>query len=290
MIKIPNHMIELEQRFAGYVAGKRIAIVARGESMVKLNGEFIDSHDIVVRVHSPGHGNWAPEHNQHFAWDPPPFVPEVSQPFVGKRTHIYYNNWANIKNTEFIDAAIQALKDENCKFLCFQSPYNILSDPGQKIYIHGKFPCRFINMELWSYMHKELGTTPLEGTIALVDILQYNPASVFVGGMECWQSAKFGGVRPDGGGYQPNKDFEFLFNLWKNNDNFTVNPEVEALFKIHFPADETDKSVKDVQRVDDQTSHEQIDDNHEEHEEIDRSYHGLPANPWNPKYLKKKKK
>lgn len=243
-----KHLIQLESEFAEFLDGKSVAIVARGPSMRTLDGKFIDSHDVVVRIHSCHFENWVPEAGLTPDWTPPPFVPEECQHAVGKRTDIYYNNFGQT-DIDWIDKTIKAFRDEGGRFLCCETAFNVFVDPWLKMHMQESISTRWPNLELWAWLCNRLGikrdyqaqlpsANPLEGTLALCDILQYNVKSVFVGGMTCWCDDANKGVRLDDDGnpnrYAPMKDFKFIFDLWTEHANFFVDSEMERLFEVKF--------------------------------------------------------
>ena len=85
----------LHVEFAEFLRGKRVAMVGKGVCPDIAQGEYIDSFDIVVRVHwpIPYHNDILPgdrsEDKPGIKWDPPPFMPPHWQHILGKRTDIF---------------------------------------------------------------------------------------------------------------------------------------------------------------------------------------------------------
>lgn len=119
---------EANARFSDYLCGRSVAIVGRANLDVEEQGKYIDSFDIVVRVHWPipyhagvGHNDRS-EDRTEIKWDPPPFVPAQWSSFVGKRTHVFYTSIVN-GGEHWCRDIVEAFVAEGGEFICCEIPW-----------------------------------------------------------------------------------------------------------------------------------------------------------------------
>ena len=234
IIDIKHKTDQLNREFGEFLNDKSVAILGRGMSIQSLSGKYIDSFDVVVRIHKPVPS--LPGNPDGLAWQPPPFVPTTWQSIVGKRTDIYYDNLGHPCGLDFIEQVIDAFKVEGGKFWCVESPYHYISRLDDKQFVAKHIDVRVPSLEFYDSVKFGLlgGASPLEGTLVVADILQYDIKCAFIAGMDCFcdednpprkESVRMGDRYVDKGA-----NFFFLRDLWKKHDNITVDKVMESLF------------------------------------------------------------
>lgn len=161
------------------IEGKTIALVGSAPSVLKNKAGFIDSHDVVVRVNNY----------------------KIVQPFTGKRTDIHYSFYGrSIKKSraELIADGV---------YLCMCKCPNSKPIKSNWHEMHGKqagIDFRYIytyrsgfwftdtyvptDEEFMAQFHLLNKHVPTSGFSALLDILSYNPKSVYMTGYDFFTS------------------------------------------------------------------------------------------------------
>lgn len=238
---------ELNRKFADLITGKSVAIIGSGPTLTSCNGEYIDSFDVVVRIHELVPKVVLPGSQEPAIWYPPPFVPTEWHKYVGKRTDIYYDNLGDPCTRSFMKRAVESFKDEGGLFWCVQSADHYLTAMSDKWHISNIIDIRPPDLELHRYVQHYtsptyfmMGWPPLEGTLIVADILTHDISSVFIAGMDCYVNEK---APPQKEVVQvfDNKqqhrtvcsasNFFFLRNLWEQNENVSVDPVMKSLFE-----------------------------------------------------------
>lgn len=232
---------QLHTDFAEYLKGKRVAIVGKGCPFDYRQGDKIDAYDVVVRVHwpIPYHDDIMPGHTSEqkpgLKWDPPPFVPKKWQPIVGSKTNIFYTT---IKggDPKWCQNIVDAFKDEGGQFICEWHPGSQAAgwwSSGRLAYYH---PVRQLNVSIFQYLLKELGSEPLGGTCVLLDICRHQVDEVYLTGLQCFVSEEY----PDGitpgrpkNDVVPLDNFKFVRQFVRDHkDRITIDPNMAKMFSI----------------------------------------------------------
>lgn len=214
---------DIEKRFRDFIRGKSVAIVSSAPMLEDLTmGEEIDGHDIVVRIHSPMRTyNWKPDDE---------FMPLALRDKIGIRCDIFYTSGWDMAPDKF-RRMIQSFVDQGGEFLCAENAH--LEDSGmQRLYdIQDIVMARAITLHDKGIFSQHLGSIPFPGTTAIMDIARYQPKELLLVGFQCLvTNSKPAGITIKNGNSVSKRDFNFLRELWRDNDNVSVDPIVESLF------------------------------------------------------------
>ena len=226
---LTNVHLQLEKEFESLIRGKSVAILGRGPSLEQCDGEIIESHDVIVRVHRP-----APID----LWWPPPLVQKEWQAKVGTRTEILYTSFGFTSATnptiqkDFIDRVVNSFRNEGGKLLCRPEPIYAISPevrPASK-FIEQKMSLRYLSYSLYEQLRDVCNSVPYPGTCVVADVLAYEPSNIFIGGMTCYLDASPVGIVE--GSHVSKADFNFIRNVWRSNPvDVQVDPLMEELFR-----------------------------------------------------------
>ena len=186
--------IELDVKYRAFIKDKRVAIVGRGGIFDLKQGQFIDAHDVVVRVHAavPYVPNKS-HHAQHGDDCNNPvvvgkFVPDEWVEIVGARTDVIY---CKIRNSTFTDDRnkyiqrwLEVLKRSGAKFFC----RDVMTNQTHHEHAHlvNYVPMRYPSWELRDWISCQIEEGLVEaGVMAIADILVQKPASVYATGFPC---------------------------------------------------------------------------------------------------------
>ena len=224
---LTNIHLKLEKEFESLIRGKSVAVLGRGPSLSECSAEIIESYDTIARVHRP-----APVE----LWWPPPLVQPEWQDRVGARTDILYTSFGftdqqdrTIQN-EFIGRVISSFKEEGGKLLCRPEPfYAIFKLKSGSHYIEETQALRYLGIGVYEELKKTLTSVPYPGTCVVADVMMYEPACIFIGGMTCYLDASSVGIIEMD--HVSKSDFNFIRNIWESNpDCVRVDPLMEELF------------------------------------------------------------
>ena len=185
----------LDRAFAEYLEGKTVAIVGRA-NLDQKQGRLIDTHDVVVRMHSalpytrqPAIGEYSGWENGEKVtdWKWPPFVPEEWQSRIGKRTSIFYHKFRS-GSPDWLKTNVDAFRADGGEFFCVATFENANSLESTNIW--EIIPVRYLNTEHFLNTFRAVGSRPMAGTMVITDILRHNVKSVYITGFPCY-------VRPD---------------------------------------------------------------------------------------------
>ena len=193
ILHFEDHQAELNVEFSNYLYGKSVAIVGRANLHDLEQGEFIDSHDVVVRVHSaiPYH----PDYKEEFVFRADALigrVPEEWVRYIGSTTNILYHRIRGdasffLKTGDVDDATkelVRSFTETGGRFLCFYdlNPIHIRHAVVQKI---GRV--RYLDYALLANLALEVGVNViLPGINAIGDILRQPIKSAYITGFPCY--------------------------------------------------------------------------------------------------------
>jgi hypothetical protein len=160
--------------YSHYLNGKNIALVGPAKSLLNFNyGEIIDNFDLTVRLNKSL--PLQKKYNKH----------------VGSKTHILYNS---LNTTDFPgenNIHIDFLKENNLNFVCCSYPLIQPFDYDIYKFIHHskyQLPFKYYNEKLHYYNCNLMKTRPFTGINAICDLLQYNIKSLFITGIDFYNS------------------------------------------------------------------------------------------------------
>ena len=190
ILDIPDKTEELNRRFKAYLTDKSVAIVGRANLHELTQGEFIDSHDVVVRVHravpyEPTDDE--PKDNVDADYNDPvlagEFVPKEWHSRLGKRVDILYHRLRK-GNRDYIRTWQQIFRAAGGKFVVCDctSSQSSFSDA----YPHEFLPVRYVSWELKSDITLKIRTMPDGGLVCITDILTHNIKSAYITGFPCF--------------------------------------------------------------------------------------------------------
>lgn len=231
----------LDKEFTAYLKDKSVAIVGRSGIHDMEQGEFIDSHDVVVRLHNvvpyyPGttqlENEVVPENNPVTVGQ---FVPPDWHSRVGKRVDIFYHKisypkWKDHDGGEanWIKRFLKIFEDAGGRFLCQDGTRT--QDDTALHYVQDYTLVRYVNWELKGAVASAIRDKPLAGTVVIADILRHSVKSAYITGFPC---ACDGIVRSD----LPHSECQcrkpnlnFIYNLSKD-DRVTCDSYMQRIFE-----------------------------------------------------------
>ena len=214
------------ERFAEFIRGNSVAIVGRAEYLNELEqGEYIDSHDVVIRAHS---NLPYPSPKWHLAFDDAhSFVPASHQGRLGANTDAFAPSNLPFWSLQEIDEIVPKLTDRGCKWLIQHKIYNVpevTDHPGKRVelsvidYISDKYlPVFVAPPDVFDQLMRELDYCfPMPGTVLIKELSLLNPSRLYVTGFSCymdnkerWLSAEVSLTR----NHKPLYDLRFLRDL-----------------------------------------------------------------------------
>lgn len=188
------------ERFAEFIGGKAVAIVGRAEYLNELEqGKLIDSHDVVIRVHS---NLPYPSPKFHLPFeDSDSFVPASYQTRLGTRTDAFAPTDLPYWILQRIDDILPKLVERGCEWIIQHKIYNVpevTDHPGKRIelsvidYISDKYlPVFVASPTVFDEVMRELDYCfPMPGTLLISEITRMNPSRLYVTGFTCYMDNK----------------------------------------------------------------------------------------------------
>ena len=243
----PNLNTRLNRKFAEYLDGKTVAIVGRAGIHEMRQGEIIDSHDVVVRVHYMVPYNPSDDVHPDNVTSPlndpvkvGEMVPEDWQPIIGRRVNVLYHRLRR-PNPKFWETFPTIFEEAGGRFLCNDSTgtQEHWIDACPQAYM----PVRYVSWELTSALRLEMQQNPLAGTVCIADILSHNIKSAYITGFLCHFDEEFPHYnlplykRKENGRYKwklipMHPDLRFLARMNKD-ERVTVDSNMQFLFNKH---------------------------------------------------------
>ena len=197
-----NYDIQTDNRekFTDFIRDKSLAIVGRAEYLNGMEqGEFIDSHDIVIRVHS---NLPYPSPKYHLTFeDPDSFVPPSHHTRLGTRTDAFAPSDLPFWILPVIDDIVPKLMDRDCKWIVQHKIYNVpevTDHPGKRVelsvidYISDKYlPVFVASPQVFDDVMRKLDYCfPMPGTLLIEEVMRMNPSRLYVTGFTCYMDNK----------------------------------------------------------------------------------------------------
>ena len=223
-------MSSIDNAFANFVNGKRIAVVGRAEYLSTLKqGDFIDSFDLVFRIRSnvpyPG-----PE--ILFPYGDNSFIPDEYQECLGKRVDCFAGRLAYMPPVE-LKKLYRPLLEFGCEWLMLEKIYNAIESAQQIDYATNVLGFNFHQspQEQFDKLSREFDYVfPLPGTLLIHDLLHYD-VELYVTGFMCYQDLPSGTktstitTRP----HHPKMDAYYLRALY-NAERIQVDSQMKEMF------------------------------------------------------------
>ncbi len=224
---------DLDHQFGDYLNDKSIAIVGRAGLDDLDQGEWIDSHDVVVRIHSPvPYAGYIVPHEAP-EWTYSPFVPEEWQSRVGSHVNVFYHKEFHVSGMEKL---LPAFERAGGRFLGVEYSGNLWSYHCSEV--RRLAPCRYLTNDHFLNMMDVVGDIPFAGSVAIGDILRHDIKSLYITGFPTFFTAD-GTLLPDKW-VQKNrgmnfKNIDWLRRLCDQYDAITADSNMQVIFD-HIPS------------------------------------------------------
>ena len=218
----PSHT--LDQQFDDYLKDKSVVIVGRGEYLPTLEqGDYIDSFDIVVRIHRP-----LPYTSQFESGDPEDFAltPKSFLPSLGSRTNVFYLQYFLAKDS--ITRYLNEFREAGGAFICYDD--SARGRQGETAPLRKLVPVRYASPELWHYLHCTLGSYPHGGTLAIADVLMRDVKCAYLTGFPC-HITKENTKGSQDFGHKSVNDFHYLRSIVAEHENLTADAVMTDYFE-----------------------------------------------------------
>ena len=222
---------------AKLVEGKSVAITGRAEYLNQMTqGEFIDSHEVVIRVQSnlpyP-----SPKYDIKFDNDKS-FVPADFHSILGAKTTAFAPANMPYWGLSYSDTLIPELIKRGCKCLIQHKVYNMVgaAEVAAIDYIQDKYniPVFVARYEHLVEIIRALDYTfPMPGTLLIDWVVRSRPKAVYCTGFACYQDTKDEWLKAEVKLARDHKalyDLRFLRDLVLRNANVTVDQELMNYF------------------------------------------------------------
>ena len=242
IVPIQRNNARMNKAFAEYLEGKTVAIVGRAYMKGLEQGDFIDSHDVVVRFNRvipyredyDGRKEMINKHKfKHYAYEwfnydikENSFVPEGWHTRLGRKTNVYYNRLRN-GNPEWIKQYLDKFYADGGKFICF----GLHGMPHiHYATIDALTDIRYLDWEIIIKTTALVGDSPLEGTWAIVDVLSHNVKNAYITGFPCYCNTEDMNPGLEHGRKPYYGDLKFLASL-KDTGRVSFDSNMESLFE-----------------------------------------------------------
>lgn len=223
--------------FRQHIEGQSVAIVGRAEYLNSMTqGDLIDSHDTVIRVHSN-----LPYPSRKFRLEidnEESFVPKAFQGRLGKKTTVFAP--ANLADwgADYADDIIPRLMARGCLHIMQHKSYNLDSTKGIAIndYISAKYlPVFVASPALFQELMRQMDYSfPMPGTILINEIVKMSPRNLYVTGFSCYQDNKEQWLSAEVALFRDHKplyDLRYLRDTVRHNSALSVDTEMTKYFE-----------------------------------------------------------
>lgn len=213
----------LDTRFAAYLRDKSVAIVGRSQLHDIEQGAFIDSHDVVARMHYP-----VPYVQGTEPWNGWPglesFVPSDWHSRVGRRVNVFYHKVSSVGEMELMLPLFRADGGEILSVEYSQNLY-YLEAPE----VRAMAACRYLTNDHWINVMEAIGHSALAGSLAIADILRHNIKSIYITGFPCLFTPE--GI-PQDIPFMAFKNLDWIRHLYETYDGIEVDRNMKRLFAV----------------------------------------------------------
>ena len=226
---------DLDKQFADCLKAKSVAVVGVSGLDDLEQGEHIDSHDIVARVHSPipyprnvgytsrGELGIVPD------WKTISFVPDEWQSRVGSRCNIFYHKeYDTNRMTHLLDLFHKA----GGKFLSVEYAANLWAYSCCQV--RKLAPCRYLTNDHFLNVTEVVGDIVYAGSLVIGDILRHDIKSLYITGFPTMldRDGRLHSTAPRSTYGMGFKNFDWLRQLWRSHEEITTDSNMRALFEI----------------------------------------------------------
>ena len=227
------------------VRGKRVIVVGRAKYMLNSahhdnQGEFIDSHDVVVRVVNPypvGLTITTGEHDQ--------FIHESYHRLLGTKTHFFHIN--KFQLPEFIEYRLKLLADTK-GVLCVGNDSKYKQVLEQKVehystpeWLSGKIKKE--HFDLGGYktvirdgVPKQVQVVPTRGIHAIKELLTFDLKSLSLIGFTCYHNLDSGKQarleEENKKHHSPEIDLYWLYQAVKSDTRIQIDKTLKTVFEV----------------------------------------------------------
>ena len=219
------------------ISNKSVAIIGRSEYLNDLaQGEFIDSHDEVIRAHSN-----LPYPSEKFVLDfdnDESFVPRDYHHALGKKTTGFAPANLPYWALGYCDETIPKLQDRGCEYLIQHKMYNVTWPQELAVmdYIQDKFgiPVYITPYDQLLTLFRTFDYTfPMPGTILIDFIAAHKPSRLYCTGFACYQDSDDAWLKSEVKLTRDHKtlyDLRMLRDLVAQNDSISVDDKMTNYF------------------------------------------------------------
>ena len=222
--------------FAHYLSGKTVALIGRAPYIMEMEqGDLIDSHDIVVRMHYPTpNENFSDTKNMEVQG----IIPTYAVKYIGERTNVLYDNLQHPWGNDHV-AGIQKMKSTDGEWVCIG---NILSlaNTTTMLWTLGMYDSiadimgskiRIVDLIAYMDLARKLShKLPVAGTIALYDLLLHGVSSLYITGMTNWQGKGENALDIEQHGYEVLPNFNFVRGLIEFDKRISIDPYMQKVY------------------------------------------------------------
>lgn len=260
-----EYIDSLNRMFSEYLSGKSVALVGRSCLDDIEQGEFIDSHDVVVRVHKAvPYTSTDTSVEDNFYKNPQndpvkagEFVPERWHPIIGKRVNVFYHRVEHKNDPGYYQNWLTIFRDAGGEWICHDCHRGTGS--WQLHFMQNYAPVRYVDWELKGEIVCEIKQKAEAGTIIIADLLRYDLRSLYVTGFPCMMD-NF--IRKDSPysharlrnhpspqnhiGPQSFANFKYVYEICQD-PRVSVDKNMRKLFEMHENNELHSVTVKEIQ-------------------------------------------
>ena len=226
---------ELDNAFAEYLKGKSVALVGVSALDDLEQGDFIDSHDVVARVHSPipypGNAGFTPriELGIEPDWEIPSFVPGEWQSRIGSRVNVFYHKEFY---PELMPKLLELFYAAGGKFLSIEYAGNLNS--YSCVDVRRFAPCRYLTNDHWLNTMEAVGDMAYAGSIIIADILRHDIKSLYITGFPTMleKDGTLHAAAPKLRHYMTFMNIDWIRRLCRDYEHITSDRNMHNLFEI----------------------------------------------------------
>lgn len=219
------------------VKNKSVAIIGRSEYLNDMaQGDFIDSHDVVIRAHSN-----LPYPSEKFVLNfdaGKTFVPQDYHRLLGKKTTVFAPANMPYWDMGYCDEIIPKLIETGCECLIQHKVYNICgaSEIAAIDYIIDKFGIPIVTTthnQLVRMIRALDYTFPMPGTILIDFIASLQPSRLYCTGFGCYQDTDAKWLKSEVKMTRDHKslyDLRYLRDLANQHSWLVVDSEMSRYF------------------------------------------------------------
>ena len=223
----------IHQQYADYLRGKSVAVVGLAPYLLDVEqGEYIDSHDVVIRVHGGAPG------------EPKPIDPKVGitpveyYHLLGKRTNVLYSNFQYYSN---IKRDCDIFVNTGGRFVCCANLYFAIGGIKWSLGVQDMFDretqLRIGDVGFYKDCVRNIGTCPiLDGTMSLLDVIRHDFGKLYVTGVSNYHTADenpYDNFHATKHGYKPYKDHAYLKQVIQADSRIEVDAIMQRSFDVY---------------------------------------------------------